>query len=344
MIYVVSAGNQVTGGPETLHQFASKLADMNIETRMVYFNPRSYTVPERYKKYNIEVVGKIEDKPENIIVVPETLTFILKKFKKIKKCIWWLSLDNYLNQIPSNMIKWKIKSHKLPICIYPFVSIYLFIKRKLHFNIYKFEIKEKIYCHLYNCEYVKNYLINKGVKEKEMIYLCGPINDVFFNESVNVKKENIVLYNPQKGREFTEKIILEAKKLNLDYKFIPIVNMTPSEIRNIMARSKIYIDFGEFPGPERIPREAVTLGCNIITGLNGSASNDVDIPIDRTLKFSNDDSQVIKIINKIKEIGDQYNTFYPYYDSYRDKVIKQKKILDINIKKWLDNMGIEYES
>ena len=61
--------------------------------------------------------------------------------------------------------------------------------------------------------------------------------------------------------------------------WVPIENMTPREVGELLASAKVYVDFGEHPGRDRIPREAALAGCVVITGTRGSAGNGIDIPI-----------------------------------------------------------------
>jgi hypothetical protein len=63
-------------------------------------------------------------------------------------------------------------------------------------------------------------------------------------------------------------------------KFIPIRNMMREDVINLLKEAKVYIDFGHFPGPERIPIEAAVLGYCVITGKRGYAGfyEDVSIP------------------------------------------------------------------
>ena len=110
--------------------------------------------------------------------------------------------------------------------------------------------------------------------------------------------------------------------------------MNSSEIVDLMQKSKLYIDFGEFPGPERIPREAVLMGCNIITSTKGSAgANDIDVPIDRTLKIEAIDENINKIVSLIEDIINNYAKYYPMFNEYRRKVIEQPLIFEENINK-----------
>lgn len=342
MIYIVSFGNSVSGGPETLHQAASLLKEWGYKVGIYYTSPHTLEVPERYRKYNVSVVDKIEDKKENLIIVPETLTNVLYDYHHIKKCIWWLSLNFYLRGRLPYRAHQGIKEHKLPQFLYPFVltgiAAKVYIKEDFSRKIYHFEDKNTIY-HAYNCNYVYDYILNKGVNKKRTIYLCGPLNKTFFrraqNRDFSVSRKNIILFNPAKGKKFTEKIISYAKKKNINAKFIALQGFTPEQMSEKMQMAKVYIDFGFFPGPERIPREAVTMGCNIITSKNGAAGNDEDVKIPSFLKYDAIDENIPKIVDRLEDMLAKYDKYYPYYNEYREKVANQPKLFVKNLKRLL---------
>lgn len=337
MIYIISRGNRVTGGPETLHQAANMIASMGYNVRMYYAEPHTMNVPRQYKVYNIQATDTIEDSEENCLIIPETLTHLLRKFKKIRVCIWWLSLEFYLKADPVTLIKWRMEANKWPRVLFPIAFLVLAAKGKIHFHQYHFDDNGK-YLHAYNCEYARLYLANKGIPEEKCVYLCGPLNHTFFEKTIDKKnvRENVILYNPKKGIEFTQKLIAAAKKSSLDAEFIALQGMTPDQISDLMTRAKIYMDFGEFPGPERIPREAVTMGCNIITGRRGSAANDIDIPIPNEMKFEDKEENIPDILEKINDMLNNYDKYYPYYDKYRIKVKNQVSLLRENARILMD--------
>lgn len=324
MIYIVSNGNKTTGGPETLHQIADTLNNHGIETEMVYYSPKSSNVPDRYEKYNVKVANKIIDSQQNFLIVPESLTYVLSKYKKIRKCIAWLSVDNYLYSLPLTLVKWRMKENKWPAFLFPVAFMALMAKGKIHFGVFRFNSPNQQIYHAYNCEYAREYLKKRGIKEEKTIYICGPLNETFFNKPEKSERENIILYNPTKGVAFTRKIIDYCILKKLNAKFTPIQNLTPDEIKLLMSKAKIYIDFGEFPGPERIPREAVIMGCNIITSRNGAAGNEIDVPIPDQFKFNDCIDNIPQIYTSIVELLNNYELYYSSYERYREKVIKQR--------------------
>ncbi|MBQ8940338.1 MAG: hypothetical protein IJ062_00770 [Firmicutes bacterium] len=340
MIYIVSLGKSVTGGPETLHQLARTLASMGQEVSMYYVSPHINECPGRFKEYGIKAADKVVDSDENILIVPETQTYLLKMFKHIKICIWWLSLDNYLDTQPVTLTRKRMVANNWPKILFPVAFIILVAKGKIHSYRYNFEDGGK-YFHTYNCEYAYQYAIKHGVLKERTLYLCGPLNHSFFERSKTMlgkKRENIILFNPKKGREFTEKIIAKAKMEKLDAEFKAIEKMTSDQIIELMSRSKIYMDFGNFPGPERIPREAVTMGVNIITSRNGAAANDIDVPIADEFKFEDKEENIDRIIEKLNDLLENYDKYYPCFDKYRKKVLNQVELLETNAKILLERI------
>lgn len=292
-IYVMCPAQRATGGPLALHQLAYELKKIKINTFMYYVDidpEKKDLIHENYKNLNIPFVTNIEDKAKNVLIVPETSTHELFEFKYLKKCIWWLSIDNFYKSLEFR-----------PVIIRLLDKLGL-VER------FKFS-RDLGFYHFAQSKYAYDYLINKGVDTERVAYLTDYIQDIFIesaNEINNKNKENNVLYNPKKGEEFTNKLI----EANQDLNWIPIQNMTPREVKDLLSSSKLYVDFGEHPGRDRFPREAALCGCGIITGKRGAAENDIDVCIPKKYKF--DDSE-----NSIPEISTEIRSFL---QAYRNKI------------------------
>lgn len=324
-LYIVAEATSTSGGPETIHQLAGMLKNQyNLAAYLYYIDINASIVPDKFKKYNVMVTRTIEDNESNMLIVPESYTDFLTKYRKIRKCILWLSLDFYLNTLPWNRTKLTCKLWHIPFILSPLMYIILQITHRLRHNVYTFKNSKKDnIMHLYNCEYVYDFLLSKGVNHNNMIYLCGPLRDEFLDAKVNLdNKKNIIIYNPKKGIKFTNKVIEKCR--DLDYTFIPIQGITPKEIVKLMEKAKLYIDFGYFPGPERIPREACMMYCNIITSNIGSATNNKDVLV--PYKFSLDTRNLNEIKKLIIELVENYKVHITEYDEYRKKITNQKKL------------------
>lgn len=322
-IYIASFGSKGTGGSESQHQLCDILNKNGLDCYIYYID--KYGTPENLSKYCIKVAKDIEDDKTNILIVPETRTGLLYKYKKVKKVIWWLSWDFYFYNLPK-----QFGARKIPKGVPKFFSFFAsflgILFKKIDAKNFKFRSPEVF--HLYNCEYIKENLLMRGIDLNSMDYLCGPIENDFFDsrdviDSVRSEKKNIVCFNPAKDSEFSLKISTNLNNIDESIKVIPIENMTSSEVKKILMMSKVYIDFGFFPGPERMPREAVMSGCVIITGTSGAAKNQIDVPIPIKYKFEKIDENIKSITEEIlKSIK---NPSYSDFDKYIHKVSNQKK-------------------
>jgi len=316
-IFVVCPAKGATGGPELLHQLVYKMNIFGIDAVMYYF-PSDLDDPVHpfYKHYNNRYVREIEDTERNILVVPEIRTDLIYKYSKIRKIIWWLSVDNF-PKYPKSF------KHKIQL---------LLADIRNPKWCYKFEPMENLY-HLVQSEYARSYLLKNGIGQDRIDYLSDYINPLFISKQQgnekNIAKEDIVVYNPKKGYRFTKKIIKAAK----DIRFVPIVNMTPDEVAELLLKAKLYIDFGNHPGKDRIPREASISNCCVIVGKKGSANFKEDVPIGDEYKFDVNARNIRKIVEKIKHVLKNYDSEIQKFDSYRHFILNEEARFENDIKR-----------
>lgn len=311
-IYVLCPGDVVTGGPELLHQLVHSINKQGGNASIVYypFN-EEYEVPDAYNHYNVNKKHYDEIiRCDAKVVLPESQPALSKKFSDFDVYIWWMSVDNYLNQKPKG-----IRS----------IINYIFGKSS-----YIPMRKMKGLKHLVQSFYAKEYLKQFGYKSE---MLTDYLNKEHLNKSVNINsKENIVVYNPKKGFEVTSKLI----EYNPGLKFVPIQNMTSVQVADLLAKSKVYIDFGMHPGKDRIPREAAMAGCVVITGTKGSAKNSIDIPVDS--KYKIDECRVDFLQEASETINDSllnYQDAYEQFSCYRDSIRLEHEVFDEEVKRFM---------
>lgn len=313
-VYIAAPANLATGGPELLHQLAHKLQLRGISAQM-YYLPTNHPDPVHisYQAYGVSYVREIADTVDNLLIVPETMTELLDGFKQIRKAIWWLSIDNYFLEQDTRYGK---------------INRYLLSKfgsqRYLGFNR---ELCSVDY-HFYQSEYARCALLKLGIKS--LAPLSDYLNPDFLQIETNLsKKENIVAFNPKKGRRFTKKIIKQAT----DIKFVPIVDMTRAEVVALLQKSKVYIDFGHHPGKDRIPREACKLGCCVITSKKGSARYSEDLPIKEQYKFRDTRTNTRAIAERIRDCFVNFEECTKDFASYNAIINAQEKVFDQEIDK-----------
>ncbi|HEY0669896.1 MAG TPA: hypothetical protein VGD22_17065 [Sphingobacteriaceae bacterium] len=314
-VYIFCPPNFATGGTELLHQLSYKLNKVGITTFMYYVNAPNSTpqIHPQFIKYNPIITDEIVDEPQNILITPEIyIDFRLDKFKKIRKVIWWLSVDFYLDPLLSKLERKQKK---------PFFHLKKLIGR------YKFAdmnfLKKRKFYHLVQSQYAKSFLQQQGIHSLK--YLSDYLNSTFFNQiSDPFKKEDIIAYNPKKGFEFTSRLISAAPNFN----WLALENMSPEEVKNSLSKSKVYIDFGNHPGKDRFPREAAMMGCCIITGRRGAAKNEEDIPLLEEFKFDEATSDIHDIITKIEQCIVDYEHQCIQFEDYRNKIKQEEENFD----------------
>lgn len=315
-IYVLCPAYIKSGGPELLHQLVKKLNDNKIQAYITYYNINKNNKNYRSKEFDkytnqYKEINEIEDNENNIIVMPETVEAIknTKKIKFAKKVIWWLSVDNFLKG-------YRIKT---PLKVQTFFGyVKLLLKGKITFS---FNAIRKADYHLCQSKYATEFLKKHNIEN--YLYLSDYLNDTYLKikEEQWGNKENIVLFNPKKGKKFTNKIIKTAPQLN----WIPIQNLSTEQVKELLLKSKVYIDFGHHPGKDRFPREAAMCGCCIITGKKGAAKYYEDVSIEDEFKFEDKEKNINKIIERIVLCLNDYDNQNRKFNNYRNIISKEKE-------------------
>lgn len=325
-----------TGGPETLHQMAASLKRQGIEAYIVYFSGDIHCLYPKYAN-QVQIASEPEDAPENVIVVPEVHIEYLKRFKKARKVICWLSWNFYEQYTLKAMSEEWVRKKHIKIMKCAFKLGYCNTKKLLHlrYNPSPEELAGMNCFHLYNCEYIHQKLLAMIAEESDTHYYCGPIDVSFLNvekEQILSRKEDVIAYNPKKSDPQYMELISQALKQKMpSIRIIKIENMQPDEVLSVMKRAKVYVDMGTFPGPERIPREAVSLYCNLVTSRSGAAANLFDVPIPEEYKFDITEQNVNAISDTIVQMIQAYEQYLPCFDVYREKVRKQYENIDADL-------------
>ena len=329
IVYVLCPANYEAGGADALHQMVYYLNCIDVESKIVYVKKlnEKVSIPERYKIYVDSYILEedIKDLPENKIIIPEIYTKKRLQYKSCRKYIWWLGINSALS--------WNIWKK-----IYFLTT--LLIRILIHRSQYKTDVLWTIKSVLKNKE---SYPFNK--EDPEIIHLCAsyhalnyvskrsgnktllciePISKTFLdgylreNDFSMWKRKNVILYNP--ARKYTH-ILEKISRVAPELIFEPLRGLTQEQLIEKYKTSKLYVDFGAFPGAERIPKEAVLYGCAIITGKRGASGFHGDVSIPEEYKFGNPEKQIKEIVEKIRFMLNNYERIYSDFDEYRNTVL-----------------------
>jgi hypothetical protein len=318
-IYALCPAGDVTGGPETMHQFVHKARGLGLDAYIHYYGSwGEQRTPEAYSHYDVETSGQIVDSPDSVVIAMEIAPFSLKNLRASKRVIWWLSVDNFLRSCNSNRAVQAATNDRDT-----FDSI--------------FDPHQTI-THLTHSEYGRLFLASKGVNAP---LLGDYISDKFTSvreQLMSVPKKDRIAYNPRKGKEFTEALIRESAG-TLDW--LPIQGMTAEGVAQALAGSKVYIDFGEHPGQDHLPKEAALAGCSILTGTRGAAGNKTDIPIPPRFKINEASQDSIQTtLTTIRFMLDHFSQDTVEFDPYRSWILSHEDLFVSQIIEIFGRTGI----
>jgi hypothetical protein len=178
--------------------------------------------------------------------------------------------------------------------------------------------------HFHQSEYAKTHLLENGATNVMPMteYISNPPEP-----DASVERTIDVLFNPLKGVHYTDEI---RKRSGWAMKFQPIgggpegrVRIPPAEVRELLKKAKIYIDFGPHPGMDRLPREAALAGCLVVTNMEGAASYQEDVPLPAKYKVRKFDPETIHRL--LKDLLQNFDERKKDLDEYRCWIRDQKE-------------------
>lgn len=305
-----------TGGPEALHQFVAHMRNLDLPAYICYmpFDKPAKT-PDVYLKYKAPTI-EYEDAVGNLIIFAEVFPMLAKKVRFAQAAIWWLSLENFLERRHVSALRDKLRYFRKILRGQRPILGARSLRELLHFS---------------QTEHSTQYLLSCGI---EPIPLIDSINEVFLNrnyKNYQFNKKNIILYNPTKGKQVTSRLMQKFK----NYQFIPLQGLSPEQISARLYEAKLYIDFGHHPGRDRMPREAAMHGCCIVSGLLGSAGNNVDLPIPKEYKLDSSDPLFLeKFSELVDDIFVNFNQHTEIFEGYRDWLINEPTVFKQQIRNY----------
>ncbi len=312
--YVLCPGKMESGGPELAHQLCYSLLYMGQEAYMYYtcsgqMEPLDVDASPKFYKYGTGHVKSLADINQNaIFIVPEALTTWGPLLPDGRKVIWWMSVDNYIVTTGERNLKW---------------------------------IEQNVDYHFVQSYYAKNYLRERtGISEEKILYLSDYIGEKYGKFIFPVQyRQNIALYNPAKGYEEIRPLIEATPWL----KWLPLQGLNEEEMIVRMQAAKVYVDFGNHPGKDRIPKEAASCGCCVITNKKGSAAFYEDVPIPDEYKFDDVHNSYDRIAALLQDICGNYEVHVQEFEVYRQFIAGEKAQFENDVQNMLCIFQQEFE-
>lgn len=278
-----------TGGTEGIHNLVHTLNRVGADAKILYTDAKGDPQPKEFAKYECDYVTELPKGFDGLVIFPEVWGNQVTdpKYAKMDVAINWQGVDVYA---------WHNKYEKNK-----------FLKRA-----------DTI--HIANSEYAMEHLKGLGLSP---IKISDCLNDDFFEPfEDNTERGNVILYNPVsiKMTHFQE-VVMNRCINEHGIRFKMLEGYTRRELMDIFRHSKLYIDFGVFSGRERLPREAVTQGCCILTSTTGTAGYYADNSIPDMYKVES----VPEAIRMIDYVLTRYVKCRFDFDEYRRLLWEDKK-------------------
>ena len=311
-----------TGGPEALHQLAYIIRQNGGTAKLVYTGPGSYMafnedrvvcVPgpesslQRYFSAYAPVVpeqSRIDDK--TLLVYPEImalkpLDWPGKEFGA-RRAVWWLSVASAFH---SN-------------------------KEMADDSFRDKYFKDESIIHFYQSAHSREFLrANNAANfhplfdftDQDFIHQSQISSDFIPAES----RDSIITFFPRKGGHLAGQFAKSADWANLGVKFTPIENMSKNEVRQTLFKTRIYIDFGQHPGKDRVPREAAIAGAIILLLRAGASKQFEDHPLDPKYIFNEEEIASGQLRDKVLDVIENSQEHYENQRIYRQKILLERE-------------------
>lgn len=304
----------LTGGPEALHQLAGVLRAQGRDAQIMYYGSpanavmridngvltSSHSTPEEtplpYRRYGVHVTDCCVLTPTVCVVLPEVLQTDVHPFAPAQVAVWWLSVDNAISSTPftdpQQMRRWL----------------------------------QAVPLHLVQSMYAAAWLAKNGRPDSWM--LSDFTDPDFTKQPSNLgERKRQVLFNPRKGGEAAHQL----QKCLPDWEFLPLLNYSKSQLRQLMVQSRYYIDFGHHPGKDRLPREAAASGCLVLTRNAGAAHFFRDVPLQAHYKFMAAEVESGQLAQRLLQFDLQYEQHWNAQSRYRATILREREIFEMEV-------------
>lgn len=338
-VLIICNKGSKTGGPKALHELAQTLKDQGIEVSLC--DPYPF---ERFRKpvadYAIhnptwlrgkKIPGEIE-----LLVAPESFSRLPRSFlrRSKKSAVWWLSIDNaefefvkpYLErrQYGSPQVHWRRAASWIAVVKRSLRKALLRAYRKVFWK----KVDPKSSIHFFQSAYARD------VVEKSLGVSGYNLSDISEIHGAGIdlrhlqRSSNLIVYNGNKGSGYVTQL---ARRLS-DFEFLMLKGLDSVALAKALSRASFYLDLGHFPGKDRMPREAIRLGCPVILAKRGSARyvEDFDIPEEFLLDLHNNSPE--EVASHLRRLLGQKDEALRNQDKFRRKVLIEDEVFKGEVK------------
>lgn len=322
MKFVILCPEEVrTGGPEACFQLCDSLIRNGFEAEIWLLNFNEFehlrilknegfdfskneinfglknTSFEEYKTYKFNPFVNLQIGQQVCFIIPEYFVYLIQLFRNTKAIVWWLSVDNAfkaLSEININLLRSPNKFHAVQS---NYAQKFTEALGLTPFKLTDYTLVDNL----------SNDLLTKLSNRPLKI-------------SINAGSKVII------DLDHLTKLIHD---LCADIQVVRIVGMSRQEVYNHFDSSRVFIDLGNLPGRDRMAREALVRGSNVILSSSGSGFYEEDYAIPSIYRPSPFDlPKICRLAVHMSLNPDQH---YDQFSLAREKIKNEKYLFDSEV-------------
>lgn len=303
-----------TGGPEALHQLCDALLRQGHDARVWYvlptdlemlagmaqsgglgrdsmlrLPPRPNTVAD-YARYRVELAQDIVLDGDTCIVLAETYVHWLRFFQHCRTLVWWLSVDNAFE--------------------------YLAVQ-KTNLN----SLRSERVLHGYQSGYARDFVRALGCTRT--LPLSDYTPDAEAGDDAPAPPKTDIAINANHKVIYDAAGIAERLQALCGTRVHLIRGLSRAQVYECLQRSMLFIDLGNFPGKDRLAREALLRNCCVFV-LDVGAARDYGLPEECYFK----PDEVDQVFGAAQELLRRYEFYLRLQQGAREAVLRERLVFD----------------
>ena len=311
-VFVLFPQGVRTGGPEALVQLVHSLRSIGQDAYLVALPGTEHAEHvEQFRIYDAPLAAQVEDVKDCAVVVPEMALKQLRKYHRAKRFMWWLSIDFSSAFYATKRLE-SLQGRTLSIRAKRMVLRLLALRDYGRTTLLS---RQSDISHLAQSHYARSFLFARCGIVASIVSDFTPTHDFDRLSDISFPRGKRVAYNPAKGSAEIENI---RRRLTPDWQFVPIQGMTRKQVVEALCGSAIYLDLGNHPGKDRMPREAALAGAVTIVSRRGAGAFFADTPLPREHKVNTEGDLSVNAVSAVTAALNDLDTASEKQETYRN--------------------------
>ncbi len=302
----------VTGGPQAIHQLACALNERSLPTRIAYYSTAATEPPfgldgdiffarpvvdnpclTAFAGYGPVLTTKVRLTPELLVILPEALGHVWTRFSPAQVAIWWLALDTAIDRNTGALQQGYQSAMNADVL------------------------------HLCQSAYAEVFLRDRGASRVRR--LSDYTDEQFTAQKPAVPRPGKAFtFNPRRGVEAAKRFLARPETEAA----VPLSDLSRPQMIDCFGSCPVYLDFGHFPGKDRMPREAAASGSVVLIHRKGAGALNEDFPLADRYKFGEDDIDSGRLNSRLSELLADPAPAWGEQADFRAAIRQEKLVFD----------------